>query len=124
MPYKVVSTATDQKIDDCFIGKTAKKTPGVSWRFSILWAHIFYRAKILVPMAEISVCQIQIGILCHGNTTVPQNPAERVNIHTVHQAALGKIVSECVWRIRLLYTSSSQIPLEARFKGVDLQRHS
>ena len=113
MPYKVVSTATDQKIDDCFIGKTAKKTPGVSWRFSILWAHIFNRAKILVPMAEISVRQIQIGILCHGNAAVSQNPAERVNIHTVHQAALGKIIPECMGRIRLLYTSSSQIPLKA-----------
>ena len=35
-----------------------KKTPGNPWRFSILWAHIFNGAEVLVPMTKIPVCEV------------------------------------------------------------------
>ena len=101
-----------------------KKTPGIPWGFSMLSSQIFDRAEILVTMAKISVSEIQIRIFCNGNATVTKDPTQGINIHAVHQTPFGEVVSQGVRGVGLLDTSSAQIPLEARFKGVDIQRKS
>ena len=89
---------------------------------SILFSHIFNGTEILIPMPKIPVCQIQVGVFCDRNTTVSQDPTEGVDIHTIHQTPLCKVIPQRVWGVGLINTSPSQIPLKPGFKGMDFQR--
>ena len=91
---------------------------------SMLFPHIFNGTEILIPVPQIPVGKIQIGIFSDGNTTVAQNPTEGVNVHTVHQTPLCKVVPQSMRGVGLINASPSQIPLEAGFKGMDFQRKS
>ena len=99
-----------------------KENPRDFLGFSILWAHIFYWTEILVPMPQITVSQIQVSILCDRNATVSQNPTEGVDIHTVHQTPLCKVIPQRMWGVGFINASPSQIPLKPGFKGMDFQR--
>ena len=91
---------------------------------SILCPHVFNGTEILIPVPQIPVGKIQIGIFSDGNTAVAQNPTEGVNVHTVHQTPLCKVIPQRVWGVGLINASPSKIPLEAGFKGMDFQRKS
>jgi hypothetical protein len=120
----VANFDTDCKNNHDFLQwKSIKKTPGISWGFSILWAHIFNGTEILIPVPQIPVGKIQIGILCNRYAAVSQNPAEGVNVHTVHQTPLCKVIPQRMGRIFLLNTRSGKVSLEVAFEGVHLKRH-
>ena len=122
MPIKVVIFNTDCKNNRDFLHqKSIKKTPGISWRFSILWAQIFHRAEVLIPVPQIPVCQVEVSVLCHGYAAVAKNPTEGINVHTVHQTAFGKVIPQCMWGIGLIDACSAKIFPETGFKGMDFQ---
>ena len=89
--------------------------------FRCLFTEILDGTKILIAVAEIPICQVQVGVLCHCHAAVSQNPAEGVNIHAIHQTSLGKVIPQRMRRVGLVNPSPSQISLEPRFKGMDLQ---
>ena len=91
---------------------------------SILCPHVFNGTEILIPVPQIPVGKIQIGIFSDGNTAVAQNPTEGVDIHTVHQTPLCKVVPERVRGVGLINASPSKIPFESGFKRMDFQRKS
>ena len=80
---------------------------------------MFNRTEILVSAAKVFIRQIQIRIFGNGNAGVSQNPAERINVHSVHETSFGKIVPQCVRGIFLVDASTFQIAFETGFKGVD-----
>ena len=90
----------------------------------MLWAHIFNRTEILIPVPKITVCEIEVGVLCDGNTAVSQNPTEGVDVHAVHQTPLGEVVPQSMRGVSLVDSCPSQMPLETGLKGMDFQRLS
>ena len=90
----------------------------------MLWAHIFDGTEILIPVPQITVCEVEVGVLCDGNTAVSQNPAEGVNVHTVHQTPFCEVISQSMRGVGLINASPSKIPFESGFKGMDFQRKS
>ena len=63
-------------------------------------------------MPQIAVCEVKVGVLSHGNATVTKNAAERVDVHAVHQAALGEIIPQCMRGVGFVNSCPSQITLE------------
>ena len=45
-------------------------------------------------MPQIPVCEVEVSVFSDGYTTVSKNPTEGVNVHTVHQAALGEVIPQ------------------------------
>ena len=91
---------------------------------SMLFPHIFNGTEILVPVPQIPVGKIQIGIFSDGNTTVSQDATEGVDIHAVHQTPLCKVVPQRMRGVGLVNASPSQVPFESGLKGMDFQRKS
>ena len=70
-------------------------------------------------MPQIPVSQIQVGIFRNSNTAMTKNTAKGVNVHTIHQTPFCEVVPQRMRGVGLVNSSSSQIALESRFKGVD-----
>ena len=75
---------------------------------------------MLVSLSQILVCQIEICLFSHCDAGVAQNATEGVNIHPIHQAALGEVVPQTVRRDPLVYAAAPQIILEVCLKVADL----
>ena len=71
---------------------------------------------LLITLANVFVVQIQIRLLCNGHAGMSQESAQSVDVHAIHQTALGKVVPQCMRGVFLLNTCSCQITLEVGFK--------
>ena len=69
---------------------------------SMLFPHIFNGTEILVPVPQIPVGKIQIGIFGDGNTAVSQNPTEGVDIHALR----NNFAKRCLMNGMDIYTLS------------------
>ena len=80
---------------------------------------MFNRTEILVSAAKVFIRQIQIRIFGNGNAGMPQNPTERINVHSVHETSFGKVVPQRVRGVFFVNASTFQIAFETGFKGMD-----
>ena len=75
---------------------------------------------MLIALADVIIVQIKVGLLRDLHTGMPQNLAQRENIHAIHQTTLGKIVPQAVRGVFLIQSTAAQILLEVAFKVADL----
>ena len=75
---------------------------------------------MLITLADVIIVQIKVGLLCDLHTGMPQNLAQRENIHAIHQATLGKIVPQAVRGVFLVQPTAAQILLEIGLKVADV----
>ena len=75
---------------------------------------------MLISLPQILVGQVEVCLFRHCDAGVTQNAAEGVNIHPIHQAALGEVVPQTVRRDPLVYAAAPQIILEVCLKVADL----
>ena len=101
---------------------TASKLTGAAG--GPLLSHISNRAEILVTSPDISVSQIQIRFLCDRYAAMPQDAAQSVDVHSCHDAALCKVISQCMRRYLLLDSRSGYILPEVLLEVAYLQRLS
>ena len=63
--------------------------------FSVL-SHCAHGAVMLITLADVFIREIQIRLFCDCDARMPEDAAEGVNVHAVHQAALRKVVSQAM----------------------------
>ena len=74
---------------------------------------------VLIALPNVFIVQIQIRLLCYGYAGMPQELAQRVNIHAIHQASLGKIIPKTVGSEAFVKTGTDDIFLEVAFEIAD-----
>ena len=75
---------------------------------------------MLIPFPNVFIRQVQIRLLCHSNTRMTKNAAEGENVHPIHQAAFGKVVSQTMRGNLVIQSNTPQIILEVCFKVSNL----
>lgn len=76
----------------------------------------------MVLLTNIIVRQIQIRLLCNLYTGMTENLAEGKNIHAVHKAPFGKIVSQTMGCVFLVQSGTQYVFFEIAFKVADTDR--
>ena len=74
----------------------------------------------LIASADIIVSQIQIRLFRYGHAGMPQELAQSINVHAVHQTAFGKVIPQAVGRIGFAQAAAGQILFEIRLKVAHL----
>lgn len=69
-------------------------------------------AKVLITTAYILFCKIKIRLFSHRYAGMPQQAAQRVDVHAVHETALCKIIAQTVRRNGVFQSRSSEIFFE------------
>ena len=75
---------------------------------------------MLITLADVFIREIQIRLFCDCDARMPEDAAEGVDVHAVHQAALRKIVPQAMRGDVIVYPASPQIALEVRLKVAHL----
>lgn len=87
--------------------------------FSVL-SHCTHGAVMLITLADVFIREIQIRLFCDRDARMPEDAAEGVNVHAVHQAALRKVVSQAMRGDVFIYPTSPQIVFEIRLEVAHL----
>ena len=74
----------------------------------------------LIALTNIIVGQIQICLFRYGYAGMPQELAQCINVHAVHQTAFGKVIPQTMGRICFAQAAAGQILLEIRLKVAHL----
>lgn len=70
--------------------------------------------------ADVIIGQIEVSLFCDLYAGMSKNLAQSKDVHAVHQASLGKIVSQAVGAIFLAQSDPIDVPLEVGFKIMDI----
>ena len=67
---------------------------------------------MLIPPAQVLIRQIKIRLLCDRHAGMSEDAAQCVNVHPVHQAAFGKIITQAMGRNVFVQPRAFQVMLE------------
>ena len=70
----------------------------------------------MVLLADVLVGQIQVRLFCDLYTGMPENFTEGKNIHAVHQASFGEVISQAMGRVLFIQSGTQYVFLEIAFK--------
>ena len=87
---------------------------------TVLLPQILHRTEVLIAPPDIPVGQIQIRFLSDCHAAMAQDVAQGVDVHSGHDAALGKVVSQCMRGYLFLDACSCHVFFEVRFKAMYL----
>ena len=74
----------------------------------------------MILFADVFIGQVEIRLFCDLHTGMSENFAEGKDIHAIHQASLGEIISQAVRTVFLVQSDPIDVPLEVGFKVVDI----